>query len=207
LFLAKNFLVNLGFVLFTYGVGPIFWSMTITILYTILAVAFMPYRARICNFLELCASLSIVYVTALVLWFTEREEEYDDQVAITAGTISFMPLLLGALTIGKLAVFGLMKKDNEQVTISDQYDKFVGSMKQYMTLAEHKPELAKTFFETIGEWDRWHMLEVSNVISFELLGKGVTKGAVRLVDWTSGRTNMLKEVEGTVADKKPDVVV
>merc|ERR1712187_831086 len=122
MFLAKSVFMNLGFVIFAHGVGQLFWSMSVTIFYTIAVIIFMPYRSMVANYVELIASLSIVYITALMVWFSEREDEYDTPIMITAALISFIPLAFGFCILGKVILegVGVLAAKDAQINIKQE---------------------------------------------------------------------------------------
>ena len=72
--LAKNFLLNLGLVIFISGVEQMYWIMSVVIGYLCLTMLFMPFRARIANYLELASGVSVIYLTSIVTWFADRTD-------------------------------------------------------------------------------------------------------------------------------------
>jgi hypothetical protein len=205
LFLAKNVFMNLGFVLFSHGVGQLFWSMTVTITYTIIVVIFMPYRSMIANYVELVASLSIIYITALLVWFSEREDEYDEPIMVTTAFISFIPLAFGFGVLGKVVLQGLGFVAKGDAQVNANHEKFVKSVGQYLSLSAAKPELALEFFQTVGEWDRYFMGCTAELIEFELMGKASKLGSsMRLVDLSSKRSTMLRDLKVDGGDGQQD---
>merc|ERR1712048_1361968 len=201
MFLAKSVFMNLGFVIFAHGVGQLFWSMSVTIFYTIAVIIFMPYRSMVANYVELIASLSIVYIAALMVWFSEREDEYDQPILVAAACISFIPLVFGFGVVGKNALKGLGVIAGNDLQVKANHDKLVKSLDKYVRLAESKPESALEFFQTIGEWDRYFLRCTEELIEFELMGKVSKLGSpMRLVDFSSNRSTMLRDVEAVSGD-------
>merc|ERR1712187_111282 len=163
--------MNLGFVIFAHGVGQLFWSMSVTIFYTIAVIIFMPYRSRVANYVELVAC------------------------------ISFIPLVFGLGVLGKVALEGLAVIAGNDLQVKANHEKLVKSLDKYVRLAESKPESALEFFQTIGEWDRYFLRCTEELIEFELMGKVSKLGSpMRLVVFSSNRSTMLRAVEVVSGD-------
>ena len=77
-FLLKNALINLSSVIFPQTVSQYYWMLTITIVYLGLVGAFLPYRHRLSNMLEIVSGVSLIYnsTTCAVFAYDQSDRSF-----------------------------------------------------------------------------------------------------------------------------------
>jgi len=193
-FLAKNFLLNLGFVVFRSGVAQLYWAMTVTTLYSLLVIFHQPYRARVANHVEYCASVALVYAATLMSWFADREGgKHDDAIVIAAVAISMMPLCAGTAVLVMLFVQGKVRAQQQEDQGNKNYRAFLDRMSQYILLCRENNESGLKFFKSLSDLDMWYLMRTSEAVGAELFRLSCT--GQRLVARTTARAQLVQELE------------
>lgn len=160
-FLLKNVLINLAFVIFSDGLGQLYFAMTMVGIYTILVVNTLPYRHRIANVAEVGASASILFVCSLMTWFAPRDDvTYDDSLGLVAAIISFLPLVIGFLSILYVVYQGVMKPTTGA---HDQQHNLESDFALLQTMAKSLTDMgreeAMALLTKFAEWDRFYLVQ------------------------------------------------
>jgi len=106
-FLTKNFLINLAFVISAKPVERLYIIMLVCSVYLSGISVILPYRTRLSNAFEAVVAWCIIYVTALMTWHTHEADGSSDEAManITVG-ISFVPITLLPLLILRVIMLG-----------------------------------------------------------------------------------------------------
>merc|ERR1712107_207237 len=139
----------------------------------------MPYRSRIANALELAASLSIIYATSLLTWFADSADgEHDKTVSVAAGIISFFPLLVTCVCISQV-LWVAAKITRYPADHQKKVKKDVDALKiMGEALALISDDAKNAMLQRMDEWDRYQLLQASEMFALAALGK---RGKSRVV--------------------------
>mmetsp|Transcript_47682 Transcript_47682/g.147412 ORF Transcript_47682/g.147412 Transcript_47682/m.147412 type:complete len:274 (+) Transcript_47682:1-822(+) len=106
-FLAKNFLINLSFVISSRPVARLYLIMFVATIYLSGIVIIVPYRARYSNAFEAVVALCIIYVSSLLTWQTfEADGGSGDVMANVTVGISFIPITFLPLLLFRVFMLG-----------------------------------------------------------------------------------------------------
>jgi len=171
-FLAKMFLVNMAFVIFSPAVAQLYWIMAANVAYQCAVCFVMPYRHFLVNILEVIVSVSITFSASVLTWFADHDDgKHARALSITSMLISFIPLLLGAVFIAcllegsELCCQGIMTGESPEERVQR-------IIKNIRRLAQLSIDDFRQFLSGIGEMDRRMLVTLTNIISVETEGIG-----------------------------------
>eukprot|EP00928_Gymnodinium_smaydae_P013401 TRINITY_DN14889_c0_g2_i3.p1 TRINITY_DN14889_c0_g2~~TRINITY_DN14889_c0_g2_i3.p1 ORF type:complete len:1298 (-),score=116.22 TRINITY_DN14889_c0_g2_i3:548-4441(-) len=150
-YLAKNFMNNLGFIVFTSPIAQFYWIFSISILYMAGIVAYMPYRHRLVNALEIITGISLLYSSSMLASIAEEEEE--ELLGVVATIISFIPIIASASFV--LFAFTVSKRAADKA----KQDAALATVKEAVELLStiDDTDLA-SFIERMGEWEKHELM-------------------------------------------------
>lgn len=174
--ISRGVLLNVGFVIFLHAVWQIYWIMTVSAMYLVLLIRFMPYRSRLANFCEVVAVVSIMFSGSVLLWFVETDHEadpnnYNTTLSSAGAAISFLPMLASALAVAHYAYNGKLRTAQ---ALQETARNCENAHRRFQAFAKLNEDARLQVFSQMGEWDRWFVVNGARVIASEASGERTT---------------------------------
>jgi len=152
-----------------HGVAQLYLTFAVIMIYTALVIFWMPYRYRIANLLELCASLSILFVTSLLTWFADHGEgEYDDAMSGVTAAVSFTPIAIAVACFAR--VIYTSQAGRSLYTDFLKKEEFMLLKKMGECLASLDADAGVLLIANLGEWDRAVLITAAKAFDSVALG-------------------------------------
>jgi len=174
--LLKGLLLNIGFIFLDLGIAQINWVMGITGVYLAACVAWMPWRHRIVNALDVAAHLFLLFVLSLLTWYAHdavtvesEAKEISDDIGVAILVVNAAPLAL-ALPVA-LWLVAQQQLPSVQARRAEDTEHMCQA---FRTLVHSSYDAQVLFMARLDDWDRHHLLMASAAVQAELLGKSKT---------------------------------
>lgn len=164
---AKGILLNLGFTFLGEGLAQAYWILTTCVVYLCLLTCFYPWRHRLANLIDAWSHISVIFICSMLTWFAHAGEENveaknrDLEIWSMAISFSCLPVAVSVMVcMYKNAQDHAKNSDADAAGMRNAFERFV---------LREKTE-AVEFIQGLGEWDKWHMAQVQEMIMVELMG-------------------------------------
>jgi basic membrane protein A len=164
-FMAKGFLLNLGFVLLDTGLGQLYWMMTLLSLYATIVMLIQPWRLAPTTIVDGAGHILLLLSCSALGWFIRKDLRPDEVVAMDGDmmdlVISFS-LLIIPLCLGVIAHMIYSKREGRS---SKAFASIADAMQRF---AATEPSGQTACLENLGDWDYYFMEQASHVVHTEL---------------------------------------
>jgi len=186
--LLKTFLTNLSMCIASAGLAQLYLVMSVTIIYLCAAIAFMPFRHRIANVLDVISCVMVNYACSFLVLFADHPQDSLDAITVTTSVVSFIPILCALVCIGYLIKMGsrFPYSDKDKARAQKALDGLHGVSQEIVRVVAADPQSAQLAMLQLSEWDRHYLDRATCVIKHEIMGARTS--STRLVSQVVGKT-------------------
>jgi hypothetical protein len=187
-FLFKNFLVNLAFVIMPAPAYQFYFSMITVTVYTFVVMLVGPYRSSLANLFDAICSLSIVYNSSFMASFALLQDAGAETstVSTLSTAITWSPVPLGLAVLAYLVAIGLQIKygvgmgpqiqEQRIAAMTRGIDKLRGAFSRLVNLS---PEETEQLLKQVSDYELWCFNTVAAVLQVELEQEVASKTSTR----------------------------